>query len=138
MSTIHKLLDPREGWVIFTAQNPDGKKVSDERNADLHNHPIQDLDLLRCSYDIVHGCYNGNNETSVIIWLTEPASRVFAASLAKKYYQESVLTPEGLVYQDGTCNPTTEIAFPYATPEDNYSILGSTIFQCRINFEKKI
>jgi len=125
-------------WVIFTAQNPDNKQLSELNNAALHQQLLRTLKVHSVPFNEVHGRYSGKDEVGVIIFPREKVTRSLAAELAKFYGQESVLTCEGLVYQDGSCHPVTEWVFPNSEPEDNYTLWKSTYFYGEINFNEKI
>jgi hypothetical protein len=125
-------------WVIFTAQNPDAKKLSEKENASLHRQLVQSYREAGIPFETVCGRYSGNYEDGIILFTPLPVSRDGAADLAKRYGQESVLTNKGLVYQDGSCHPVIEWAFPLTEPEDNYTLFRSTYFRANINFEEKI
>lgn len=125
-------------WVVFSAQNPDAKKLSDVNNASLHRQLVELYRNAGIPFETVVGRYNGNYEDGVIVFTPCAVTREQAAELAKNYGQESVLTHEGLVYQDGSCNPVIDWSFPSTEPEDNYTLLRSTYFRANIDFENKI
>ena len=136
-SEITELLN-NEHWIIFSAQNPDAKKLDDAQNEILHQDLIRRLDHQGRKYEEVYGRYSGNKEKGVFLQTLVPADRQIAASFARHYGQESVLTSEGLVYQDGSLHPTKGIVFPLSEPEDNFSLLRSTYFYCDIDFDRKV
>jgi Protein of unknown function (DUF3293) len=125
-------------WLILSAQNPDAKKLSDVENASLHRQLVEEYRRAGIPFETVVGRYNGHYEDGIIIFTPTPVSRSIAAEVAKQYGQESVLTHEGLVYQDGSCHPVIDWSFPCAEPEDNYTLFRSTYFRANIDFEKKI
>ena len=125
-------------WVIFSAQNPDAKKLSGVENASLHRQLVELFRKGGIPFETVVGRYNGNYEDGVIVFTPCALARKDAADLAKSYHQESVLTHEGLVYQDGSCYPVIDWSFPLTEPEDNYTLLRSTYFRANIDFENKI
>jgi hypothetical protein len=136
-SDILKLLKGRY-WVIFTNQNPDAKKLSEVENASLYRQLVQSYRDAKLPFETVVGRYNGNYEDGIILFTLKEVTRQDAADLAKLYGQESVLTYEGLVYQDGSCNPVIDWVFPCSEPEDNYTLLRSTYFRADIDWSKKI
>lgn len=124
-------------WVIFTAQNPDNKQLSELNNAALHQQLLRTLKVHSVPFNEVHGRYSGKDEVGVIIFPREKVTRSLAAELAKFYGQESVLTCEGLIYQDGSVHPVIDWVFPATEPEDNYTLFRSTYFRAEINFDVK-
>ena len=133
-SRIVDILDAHN-WVIFTSENPNGEKLSFKENEHLYNNLLIQLREDGSVFEEIFGHYNGNNEHSVIVFTEMPVTREFAADIAKEYQQECVLTKEGFVYQDGSLNPSLGITFPLTVPEDNYSIMRSTYFTVRIDFD---
>ena len=125
-------------WVIFTAQNPDNKQLSELNNAALHQQLLRTLKVHSVPFNEVHGRYSGKDEVGVIIFPREKVTRSLAAELAKFYGQESVLTHEGLVYQDWSCHPITGWSFPLTEPDDNFTLIDSTYVRANINFDEKI
>jgi hypothetical protein len=124
-------------WIIFTNQNPDAKKLSVVENNSLYRQLVESYREAELPFETVCGRYSGNYEEGIILFTKKPVTRD-AADVAKRYGQESVLTHEGLIYQDGSCNPVIDWSFPATEPEDNYTLLRSTYFRANINFEKKI
>ena len=124
-------------WIIFTNQNPDGKKLSDAKNARLYQDLLKAYRSEQLPFESVHGRYNGNYEDGIILFTPIPVTRDNAAATARLYGQESVLTYEGLVYQDGSLHPVIDWSFPATEPEDNYTLLRSTYFRANINFDEK-
>lgn len=122
-------------WVIFTSQNPDNKQLSPVENASLLVQLKRNLSVLGCDYEDVFGQYGGKGEEGVILYPVAEVTRDLAAQIARYYGQESVLTHEGLVYQNGTCNPIVDWSFPLTQPEDDYTLLRSTYVRANINFD---
>lgn len=127
-------------WSILTAENPMGKALSESENLTRNEQLI--AELKKAGYDPipVEGKYGGNPEHSFLIPnMTDDE----ALALGKKFEQESVLTPKGLIYQDGTVNPAdlTKINFD-GNQEDFYSKIildgKEQKFSIPIDFEKKI
>ena len=125
-------------WVIFTAENPDNKHLTEVENACLRVQLKRNLTILGCDFEEVFGKYDGKQENGVILYPVAEVTRQLAAQIARHYGQESVLTNEGLVYQDGSCHPVIDWVFPLTEPEDNYTLFRSTYFRANINFEEKI
>jgi len=123
-------------WVIFTAQNPDAQKLDPVTNGRLHRELIQKLQEAKLHFEVVFGRYNGHEEDAVIWFTDKPVTREIAADISKQYGQESVLTSEGLVYQDGSYSPVEAWTFPHAEPEDNYTLFRSTYFSADISCDR--
>jgi len=124
-------------WVIFTAENPDNKQLTEVENASLRVQLKRNLNILGCDYEEIYGKYCGKEERPVILYPAAQVTRHLAASLAHYYGQESVLTHEGLVYQDGSCNPVISWIFSLTEPEDNYTLIRSTYVTANIKFDEK-
>ena len=125
-------------WIIFSAQNPDAKKLSDVQNEILHQDLIRKLADQGRKYEEIYGRYAGNTEKGVFLKTLVPVDRQIASSFARQYGQESVLTAEGLVYQDGSLHPSKGIVILLSEPEDNFSLLRSTYFYSDIDFARKV
>jgi hypothetical protein len=124
-------------WIIFTNQNPDGKKLSDKENSSLHRQLVQAYREEGLKFETVVGRYNGNYEDGIILFTPIAVARENAAATARQYGQECVLTAEGLIYQDGSVHPVIDWVFPATEPEDNYTLFRSTYFRAEINFDVK-
>jgi hypothetical protein len=125
-------------WVIFTAENPDNKQLSEIENASLRVQLKRNLNTHGCNYQAIFGKYDGKSERPVILYPAVEVTRDLAASIARYYGQECVLTHEGLVYQDGSCHPVTGWGFPLTEPDDNFTLIDSTYVRAEINFDEKI
>ena len=125
-------------WIIFTNQNPGGKKLSDKENSSLHRQLVQAYRERGLKFETVVGRYNGNYEDGIILFTPIAVTRENAAATARLYGQESVLTHEGLVYQDESCHPITGWSFPLTEPDDNFTLIDSTYVRANINFDEKI
>ena len=125
-------------WVIFTAENPDNKQLSEIENASLRVQLKRSLNIHGCNYREIFGKYDGKSERPVILYPAVEVTRHLAASLAHYYGQESVLTHEGLVYQDGSFHPVTGWSFPLTEPDDNFTLIDSTYVRANLNFDEKI
>ncbi|KKN77441.1 hypothetical protein LCGC14_0360000 [marine sediment metagenome] len=126
-------------FAVLTAENPGNQPLNAEENTARNVKLIADLKALGKIAIPVEGRYGGPVENSFLVFgLTNEQ----ALELGKKYGQESVLTPKGLIYQDGTVNPADlkNINFK-ADQADFYSIVdvgGRPVkFSIPINFETK-
>ena len=125
----------RGDWSIMTAENPDAVQLSPEENAQRLEALREDLRAMGLKFREVKGKY-GNEENSLAI---SGITRQQAVELGVKYGQESVLTRDGLVYQDGSVNPATGVSEVGAEQEDFYSTLeNGTRFAVDINFDERV
>jgi uncharacterized protein YnzC (UPF0291/DUF896 family) len=109
----------KKNWAILTAANPDAKPLSmienRARNAQLKADlaAIDGVEVLEAE-----GHYGIPESSFIVTGITEEQ----ALELGKKYGQESVLTPRGLLYADGRLAPTTGVeVFSSAPREGNYT-----------------
>lgn len=105
----NKLLDLLQNrqYAILTAENPNNTPLSQDENLDLNFQLIWDLCQADLDYIRVQGNYGGDTlENSYLIF---DITAEYALELCKKYNQESVMTHEGLLFQDGTLYPATGI-----------------------------
>jgi GNAT superfamily N-acetyltransferase len=127
----------RSGWMIVTAENPDGVKAPDAQNKEA-NLKLW-ADAVGEGRDIMTGLKGkyGYAENPLVIFGATPQD---AIAYARKYKQQSVLTPHGLVYQDGTLEPATgEVTMFDKAPDDYFSTLpDGTHFRAEIDFSKRI
>ncbi len=126
-------------WAIVTASNPNNQALSPDENATRNAKLIEDLEAQGYEAIPVEGKYGGNDEISFLVPNLTPQK---AFELGHKYGQESVLTPEGLLYNDGTVNPAdlSNVVFDNDAV-DNYSVIqtltGPVKFQIPIDFDTK-
>lgn len=129
-----------EQYAMLTAENPGAKQLSGAENAARNKELVAELKSMGYEPMTIKGHYGGNPESSFMI---PGLSQEDALALGKKYGQESVLTPKGLIYQDGSMNPAdlSKINFD-GNQADFYSVInvgGENIkFSIPIDFDKKI
>ena len=130
----------RPGWALLTAteerKGPGTAPVNVKANERLSDR------LAQLGYDFtpVAGSYKGIDQGQN--FLVTGISPQDALTLGKEFNQESVLTPAGLVYQDGSVHPAkpeeTTIG-KAAKKNDFYSqVQGGPAFSMGIDFENKI
>jgi hypothetical protein len=109
-------------YAILTAENPGNKPLPPEENAKRNDILIKQLEAAGFKPIPVEGHYGGNPEHSFIVPGMTDAE---ALEFGKVHGQESVLTPKGILYQDGTKNPgdVTKVDFDPSRKKD-YSIIN--------------
>lgn len=113
---IQGLLDKAD-WSILTPENPLGV-ATPERNPELRAQFEARLAEMGLQFMAVEGKY-GNPENSYVVFGVTPEQ---ALALGKEFNQESVLTRDGLIYQNGTRTPATgELTVFDTQPDDYYS-----------------
>lgn len=132
---IDSLLSTRD-WVAITAENPNGQALDPETNAARQEQMRADLDTMGIEYiEGSVGRYNSIENPFILLNVTPRQ----AVELARKYDQESVLTPAGLVYQDGTVEVATGLTKHETPPEDYYTTLpDGTLFTVDLDFSRRI
>jgi hypothetical protein len=130
----------KSNWVILTAENPGAKELSPEENAARMEQLVTQLEQSGTAYYIVDGHY-GRPEKSVILFGTTPEQ---ALALGRQYDQESVLTRDGYIYQDGSRTPTTGEVDVYDTaPEDYFTTVtlpdgSKSMFTIGLDFDTRL
>ena len=126
-------------WAILTAENPSNEHTP-EKNPALMAQLEAQLTSEGVQHYEVAGHY-GRPEKSLILFGVNPKK---ALEIGRQYGQESVLTKDGLIYQNGSRNPSTgEIdTYPNA-PEDFYTTVtfpdgGKVHFTVGIDFDTKL
>lgn len=126
-------------WVIMSPENPKAEYTPD-RNPELVKKFEEQLKADGIEYYPVDGKY-GNEEKSFILFNTTPEQGL---ALGRQYDQDSVLVKDGLIYQDGTRNPTTgEVEEHSKAPEDFYTTVTfpdgtQSRFTFGIDFDTKL
>jgi len=118
------LLD-RSGWALLTAENPDAKPLTAFENR-LKNRGLE-KDLREAGFDFqpVRGNY-GRPENSYFVTGITPE---VALDLGRKYGQESVLTPDGLKFADGSPDaPATGVTVFDTRPDSGFTELPDGTF----------
>lgn len=138
----------KPNWAIVTASQEKRGKGTDEVNQ-IANENLEKA-LIADGYNPlrVEGKYKGEDQgLNFLVTGITPAQ---ALALAKQYNQESVLTPHGLLYQDGTVNPvdaSKHLIGPEAEKQDFYSKVEnptgkkaqpSPAFSMGIDFDKRL
>jgi len=125
-----------DDWAILTAANPKGKEHGEEFNTKAQAMLARDLDELGLSYTPTVGKYGQVEPGFAVVGITSEQ----AQELGRKYDQDSVLTAQGLIYQDGSINPATGVERFTETPEDFYTTIPElgTQFAVGINFDERI
>lgn len=129
----------KPGWAIITAtQEAKGEATHPDNiaaNEDLAAH----LKEQGYTFSPVSGAYNGIDQGKS--FLVTGISPQEALSLGKKYGQESVLTPQGYVYQDGSIAPAVHentVTGPEAEKQSGWSkVEGGPAFSMGIDFDNK-
>ncbi len=129
---VESLLD-KTGWVLLTAENPMGEQASAEENAAANARLVADLEAAGLKYQSVVGRYGGNPESSFFV---VGVSSEQALELGRKYNQDSVLTREGFVYQDGSVRPARGVESYNERPDDYFTEVPETgaMFQVDIDW----
>jgi hypothetical protein len=128
-----------DNWVVMTAENP-ANEYTPEQNPERMAQFIAQLEAEGIQYYKVDGKYS-RDEKSVILFNTT-AERALA--LGRQWNQESVLTKDGFVYQDGSRHVSTgEVDVHKTAPKDFYTTItfpdGSTsMFTVGINFDQRV
>jgi hypothetical protein len=120
-----KYIVGKKGWAIMTAENPKAQQLSDEENKKLNEQFEKDMAAQGIKFKPVIGKYGGNPENSYII-IDPNLTHDKAQELAKKYDQDSVLTPQGFVYQDGSLHASKGVNLFDEKPEDYFTTVPST------------
>lgn len=121
---IEKILGVFGDWAIISAENPGGKKVieSDVYNVCATMDLMAELSRRGYRFAKLDGCYCGVPEKSLLIFGIPIGE---AIELGRKYGQESILAPHGLVHCDsGWLMAKASGRFESADgAEDNYSVI---------------
>jgi hypothetical protein len=131
-SKVRDVLNKR-GWAILTSENPDAKQLSPKENAIRLEALKKDLDAEGIKHRPTEGHY-GQPENSVLA-LGDALTYDKAVELANKYSQDSVLTPDGLVYRDGSVLPAKSVQTFDTKPDDNYTKIKDSYFSVSFSRE---
>ena len=132
----------KTGWAILTAENPMGKELSAEENIKRNEELKEYLDEQGIDWNQAEGRYADKeeqpNENSIIA-ISQDLTTDIASEIAKKFNQDSVLTPYGLVYQDGSITPTVQggekVNIFKQKPENYYTRVGDNYFSVNLDFD---
>lgn len=132
---VKNILD-RGNWAMLTAENPNAQQLSPEENAVRMDQLRAALTAQGIEFKEAKGKY-GNEENSLLLLGVTSEQ---AQAIGKQFGQESVLTPQGLVYQDGTVNPAVGVNEFTTAPEDFYSVIPETgaHFSVDINWDQRV
>lgn len=117
----------KRGWAILTAENPQNQKTSDADNLKLNAKLKAQLDEEGLPYKEITGKYGGPLEHGFLV-VSPSMDYERAKEMAKQHSQESVLTPHGYVYQDGSVRPPVGATESKAEAEDYYSEVDGSKF----------
>ena len=126
----------KDGWSILTAANPGNKELPPEENAARMEQLDAHLKGLGLNSEEAQGMYD-RKEPSRLVYGVSPEE---ALAIGNKFGQESVLTRHGLIYGDGTVNPSTGIEVHDTPPENYYTTLPrtGTTFTVGIDFDQRL
>lgn len=109
----------KNDWVIMPPENPKSEPTPEQNPARIATFTEQ-LVAEDIGFYPVIGKYV-NMENSFILFGVTPEQ---ALALGKQYDQDSVLTKDGFIYQDGTRNPSTGVITEHETaPEDLFTTI---------------
>lgn len=124
-------------WGLLTAENPMAIQVTDFENQDNNEAAVAWLKEKGYNPIAIFGRY-GNSENSFMV---PGLTKEHAVEFAKEFNQESVATNEGLVYQDGTYYPRTDVEVG-VSQDDMYSTIktgkGNVDFAVNYNWDNKL
>lgn len=130
----------RPGWALLTATEEKKGLGTDAVNVAANEELAKRLNELGHDFVSVSGSYKGVDQGKN--FLITGISPQDALALGKEFNQESVLVPQGLLYQDGSLNPTKpEDTTVGAKAEKNdfvSRIEGGPAFSLGINFGTKL
>ena len=110
-----------EDFGILTGQNPDNTPTKDDVNEKLNKKAEEWISEKGYTHHKVTGRYNQTENSFLVPGLTAD----HAVEFAKEFNQESVVTNEGLIYQDGTMNPREKESDSFdvdvSLPDANYA-----------------
>jgi hypothetical protein len=124
-------------WSILTAENPMGVQGTVAANRGANKRLTNELKRRGLQYIPVEGSYGQKERSFIVLGIDQNE----ALAIGRMFEQDSVLTPAGLVYQDGSINPATGRIDVYEdAPADFYTKVPSTgaLFTIGIDFDKTI
>ena len=124
----------RSDWTILTAENPEGVQLDEAANKARMDELRAQLKAMGLQFIDVRGKY-GNDENSIVVI---GVNRDQAMALGEQFKQQSVLTNAGLVFRDGTINPSRSLNVLERAAEDYYTELpDGTKFSIDIDFDNR-
>jgi len=131
----------RSDWVIFSAENPNAKPLSEEENAARTEKLRTALTNMGVPFRPAIGRYTELDENSFMVGSLTRRQQI---ELGKEWGQESVLTNLGLVYMDGSGVHRATGARQFRTAEeleaheDGYTEIDGYRFTVDMDFSRKI
>lgn len=126
----------KDGWIVITATTS-GDPYS-EANVAANQALEEDLKARGLPYRAGEGFYLKDPQgTSFLV----QGDEALGIELAKKYHQESVLTKDGYVYQDGsltTVDHTKDTFGEEAKKQDGYTTIGDKTFSLGLEFAYRV
>ena len=126
----------KDGWIVITATTS-GDPYS-EANVAANQALEEDLKTRGLPYRSGEGFYLKDPQgTSFLV----QGDEALGIELAKKYNQESVLTKDGYVYQDGsltTVDHTKDTFGEEAKKQDGYTTIGDKTFSLGLEFAYRV
>ena len=126
----------KDGWIVITATTT-GDPYS-EANVAANQALEEDLKARGLPYRAGEGFYLKDPQGTSFLVLGDEALGI---ELAKKYGQESVLTKDGYVYQDGsltTVDHTKDTFGEEAKKQDGYTTIGDKTFSLGLEFAYRV
>lgn len=126
-----------DDWAVLTAENPNGQQATDKANARAMRNLRADMTAMGLEFKEAIGKYGQIENSFVVVGIT----RAEADRLGRKYGQDSVLTRDGFLYQDGTMNPVSDGVQTFdERPEDFFTEIPSlgTKFAIGIDFDTRV
>lgn len=128
------------GWAIVTATQEKNGSFDSVANQSANEQLEAEIKARGLPYATISGSYKGVDQGPS--FLVTGLSEKSAQALGTKYGQESVLTPKGYRYADGSyspLNPNKTVVGPEAKKQDGYSVLpDGTPFSASINWDKRV
>lgn len=144
----------RKDWAIVTAENPNNVELSPEENAarnEVLRAELQARGLrfkeatgAEIAHEQVEGKYvaEGQEDTAPLEhpFLVLGIDLATAREIAKKFDQESVLTPMGLVYHDNTVERALNVQEHETEPANYWTRVPSTgaLFTLNLDFGNRV
>ena len=134
----------RDNWAIVTAENPQGKTLTPEENAQRQAALKAELDKQGIKYEQIEGKYveEGQEETAPLEhpFLLTDIDLQRARALGKMFDQDSIISRHGLVYHDGTVQRAKRVTEHKTEPKNYWSRVPSTgaLFTADLDFDARV
>lgn len=130
----------KPNWAIVTGTRESDGPANSEKNQRANDRLEGELFGSGLDYRVIQGSYKGVDQgKSFLITGITPAE---ALKIGLEYGQESVLVPQGLLYNDGTLNPIDSAKNKFGTDAEKEDFYSKTeagpAFSAGINFDKRI